>query len=72
MFVEVVLTLFVFSLCDYCVLSLDSEETYPKVFTPAGEFQGSVLESRLGKKINAFRGIRYAEAPIGSLRFKVC
>ena len=43
----------------------------PVVTTPLGEIQGSFLTTRLGKTINAFRGIRYADAPIGALRFQV-
>lgn len=35
-----------------------------------GELLGSVMQSRLGINFNAFRGIPYAEAPIGELRFK--
>lgn len=41
------------------------------VQTPLGEIRGSVLQSRLGNHFYAFRGIRYAQAPIGPLRFKV-
>ncbi|KAL7289595.1 hypothetical protein TKK_0016453 [Trichogramma kaykai] len=35
-----------------------------------GKLKGSTLETRLGKKIMAFRGLRYAEAPIGQQRFQ--
>lgn len=43
----------------------------PKVTTSLGEIEGSVLRTRLGKPIYAFRGIRYAKPPINELRFKV-
>lgn len=46
------------------------EET-PIVATTAGKVKGKVLESRLGEKFFAFRGIRYAKPPTGSLRFQV-
>ncbi|XP_060522228.1 esterase E4-like [Cylas formicarius] len=41
----------------------------PIVTTPLGQVQGSVIQSRLGKRIYAFRGVRYARAPINELRF---
>ncbi|XP_015110997.1 esterase E4 [Diachasma alloeum] len=43
----------------------------PEVTFSLGKVKGSLLESRLGKKIYAFRGLRYAEGPIGPLRFKL-
>lgn len=46
------------------------EET-PVVATTAGRVKGNVLISRLGDRFYAFRGIRYAKPPIGSLRFQV-
>ena len=43
-----------------------------KITTPLGDILGSTaLKSRLGRTIYSFRGIRYAEAPINSLRFQV-
>ncbi|XP_044730504.1 venom carboxylesterase-6-like isoform X2 [Chrysoperla carnea] len=42
-----------------------------RVHTPLGKILGSTnFETRLGKKIYAFRGIRYAESPTGSRRFQ--
>lgn len=41
------------------------------VTTPMGQIQGSVIQSRLGKPIYSFRGIRYAKAPKEELRFQV-
>lgn len=43
----------------------------PIVQAKDGQIKGNILTSRLGEKFIAFRGIRYAEAPVGSLRFKV-
>lgn len=40
------------------------------VTTPLGQIQGSIIQSRLGKQIYAFRGIRYAKAPTNDLRFQ--
>nr|CAD7594782.1 unnamed protein product [Timema genevievae] len=42
----------------------------PVVTTAAGKLRGSVLESRLGKTIYSFRGVRFAQPPVGNLRFK--
>lgn len=43
----------------------------PKISTPLGAIEGAILTTRLNKTIYAFRGIRYAQPPIGHLRFKV-
>ncbi|XP_060523214.1 uncharacterized protein LOC132700111 [Cylas formicarius] len=48
----------------------DRDRNSPAVRAPAGLFQGAILKSRLGRDIYSFRGIRYAKAPIGELRFK--
>lgn len=64
--------IFVFTVC--LVLSCyssPSQKNNPKVKTPAGDFEGTLLTSRLEKSIYSFRGIRYAEPPVGNLRFKV-
>uniref|UniRef100_A0A023EWG4 Carboxylic ester hydrolase n=1 Tax=Aedes albopictus TaxID=7160 RepID=A0A023EWG4_AEDAL len=42
----------------------------PIVHTGLGSIRGTILESRLGRKFYAFRGIRYANAPVGQLRFQ--
>lgn len=63
--------LIILSLCFVCGFGSSSQTKNPKVKTPAGVFQGSLLTTRLGKTIYAFRGIRYGEAPVGELRFKV-
>lgn len=44
----------------------------PSVTTLLGKIEGSILVTRLGKPLYAFRGIRYAKAPIDELRFQVC
>lgn len=36
-----------------------------------GEIRGSIMSSAFGREFLAFRGIPYAKAPIGDLRFKV-
>ncbi|KAK5641623.1 hypothetical protein RI129_010170 [Pyrocoelia pectoralis] len=41
-----------------------------QVRTPLGDIRGSIIQSALGKSIFSFRGIRYAKAPVGELRFK--
>ncbi|CAF4956494.1 unnamed protein product [Pieris macdunnoughi] len=43
----------------------------PTVVTPSGTILGSLMTSRRGRPIHAFRGIRYAEPPIGELRFRL-
>ncbi|XP_065091204.1 juvenile hormone esterase-like [Ochlerotatus camptorhynchus] len=42
----------------------------PVVHTGLGSIRGSILQSRLGRKFYAFRGIRYANPPVGALRFQ--
>ncbi|CAL7939260.1 unnamed protein product [Xylocopa violacea] len=42
----------------------------PLVAAPIGKIRGSILVSRLGKKIYSFRGIRYGEPPTGHQRFQ--
>lgn len=61
-----------------CVKLSQQEETKgnpidrnPIVQTENGPVKGSALQTRLGVLFYAFRGIRYAQAPIGDLRFKV-
>ena len=43
----------------------------PIVCVPQGScYKGSYLESYEGRQFSSFQGIRYAEPPIGELRFK--
>ena len=41
------------------------------VQTAQGRLRGSILTSRKGRQIYSFRGVRFAQPPIGNLRFKV-
>ena len=41
---------------------------FPVAQTPLGMLWGTVEESRGGKRILAFRGIKYVEPPVGDLR----
>lgn len=50
----------------YCSIS-----AYPEATPPIGKIRGSILTSRLGKKIYSFRGVRYAEPPTEQRRFQV-
>lgn len=43
----------------------------PIVTTPSGKIKGSWMTSRRGREFQAYRGIRYAEPPVGELRFQV-
>ena len=45
--------------------------SYPEAVAPTGKIRGSILDSRLGRKIYSFRGVRYAQAPTGERRFQV-
>lgn len=50
---------------------VSDESDLPVVSTDLGQIRGCYLESRLGNAFLAFRGIRYAEAPVDNLRFQV-
>ncbi|XP_055526824.1 carboxylic ester hydrolase-like [Wyeomyia smithii] len=50
-------------------LATDSSKL-PIVNTGLGAIRGLVLQSRLGDDYFAFRGIRYAQPPLGELRFR--
>lgn len=41
------------------------------VSTSSGKVRGIILRSRLGKNFLSFKGVPYAEAPVGRLRFSV-
>jgi carboxylesterase type B len=56
------------ALCISYVKSTSSAE--PVVTTTLGQIKGSIINSRLGKQIFSFRGIKYAKPPINDLRFK--
>lgn len=57
--------------CCFCLLAFANADIHPIVRTRLGAIQGSTLESRLGIPFLAFRGVRYAKSPTGTLRFKV-
>ncbi|KAF5277165.1 hypothetical protein FQR65_LT03871 [Abscondita terminalis] len=42
----------------------------PIVITAKGKIRGTIIKSLLEKDIYSFRGIRYAKAPVGELRFQ--
>ncbi|EFA04389.1 hypothetical protein TcasGA2_TC014687 [Tribolium castaneum] len=52
------------------VSTFANQDLNPEISTPLGKIQGSTLVSRLNETIFAFRGVRYAQPPIGDLRFK--
>lgn len=47
------------------------DDTSPVVTTVQGALRGSVIKSRLGRSIYSFRGVRFAEPPVGNRRFQV-
>ncbi|XP_013194783.2 juvenile hormone esterase [Amyelois transitella] len=42
----------------------------PITMTPSGTIRGSWMRTRRGRQFQAYRGIRYAEPPVGELRFQ--
>lgn len=46
-------------------------QTSPMVHIRNGTLEGSIMMSRKGREFEAFRGIPYAQKPIGELRFEV-
>ncbi|CAH0598149.1 unnamed protein product [Chrysodeixis includens] len=49
---------------------VDTKNAGPLTVTPSGQFRGSWMASRRGRRFQAYRGIRYAEPPVGELRFQ--
>ncbi|XP_063220824.1 esterase E4-like [Bacillus rossius redtenbacheri] len=47
-----------------------SDTDGPLVTTRQGVLRGRVLRSRLGRDIYSFRGVRFAQPPLGALRFQ--
>ena len=58
----------------YCGINVvESKSLDPLVAIPTlGLVRGSRMSSFNGREFLAFRGIPYAEPPVGELRFKVC
>ncbi|KAI4466390.1 carboxylic ester hydrolase [Holotrichia oblita] len=52
------------------VLGQICDESSPITKTKSGDVRGTVFKSRKGKAFAAFRGIPYAQPPVGDLRFK--
>lgn len=53
------------------VLSCTQAQENPVVQTKLGKIAGTIMKTRLGKDIFAFRSIRYAKPPVGERRFLV-
>ncbi|XP_015176907.1 PREDICTED: esterase E4-like isoform X1 [Polistes dominula] len=53
------------------IVANESTWENPIIEAPVGKIRGSILTSRLGKKIYSFRSVRYAEPPVGERRFQV-
>lgn len=49
----------------------DSDIKLPLIHTPEGLIRGSFLTTYTGTKFYSFRGVRFAEPPIGKNRFEV-
>ncbi|XP_043225314.1 juvenile hormone esterase-like [Amphibalanus amphitrite] len=54
----------------FAVISAASPATGPRVSTQSGQLEGTILKSFLGNNFYAFKGIPYAEPPVGDLRFR--
>ena len=66
-----VLSLLVSVIC-CLILQCQSDEKQPTVNIPSlGGLRGSQMVSSSGRKFHAFRGIPYADPPVGNLRFNV-
>ncbi|XP_011164602.1 esterase FE4 [Solenopsis invicta] len=63
--------LFFILLSTVVVLADDFAGEQHEVTAPIGRIRGTIMISRLGKKIYSFRGVRYAEPPTGQQRFQV-
>ncbi|XP_075986053.1 carboxylic ester hydrolase-like [Anticarsia gemmatalis] len=66
----------VFLLCVVCatVLAVTScgglADEFPSARSVSGTFKGSWMETRRGRRFQAYRGIKYAWPPVGELRFQ--
>uniref|UniRef100_A0A1I8NSN8 Carboxylic ester hydrolase n=1 Tax=Stomoxys calcitrans TaxID=35570 RepID=A0A1I8NSN8_STOCA len=64
-FARIILSAFLLTAIEKCVAAESLT-----VDTALGIIKGIRMETRLGNKFWSFRGIRYAEAPVGELRFQ--
>ncbi|KAM3957230.1 carboxylic ester hydrolase-like isoform 1-T1 [Aphomia sociella] len=48
----------------------NSTQNDPLTVSSSGSFRGSWMETRRGRRFQAYRGIKYAEPPVGELRFQ--
>lgn len=55
----------------YLYKKLNESPRGPIVEISSGKLQGIISLSRGGREFHDFRGIRYAAAPLGKLRFEV-
>lgn len=53
------------------ICSIDFKMERPIVTLTEGQIQGTTLKSVLGQHYLAFRGIPFAQPPLGDLRFRV-
>ena len=65
------LLFFTFLLCSPLPYTNGEATVDPEAEISLGKIKGSILETRLGKPIYSFRGIKYAKPPTGEKRFKV-
>ncbi|XP_017883229.1 esterase FE4-like [Ceratina calcarata] len=60
-----------FLVASVCFVAAEkTSDDQPLVAAPIGKIRGSILTSRLGRKIYSFRGVRYGEPPTGHQRFQ--
>ncbi|XP_015127077.1 esterase FE4 [Diachasma alloeum] len=52
-----------------CIANGDDDKLL-EIESPLGKIRGSLMVSRLKRRIHSFRGVRYAEPPVGQQRFK--
>ena len=59
------------SVCWLCSASLVFVAGSPIVQIKNGTLEGTIMKSRKGREFVGFRGIPYAQPPLGALRFEV-
>ncbi|XP_077524587.1 acetylcholinesterase-like isoform X1 [Amblyomma americanum] len=53
-----------------CLITSSAEDTGPVVHTTSGDVEATIISATDGRPVSCFRGIPYAEPPLGELRFK--